>query len=212
MLDRIKNLSAYQILAYRYQKQAPDRTTMVGDVSSSDCTIKRIEDWERDHARTDGRDYYLCPDRLSGSDYSGTGIIGRANFRAFQKLFEHYHKLSGNHNNFGIAISINWLLRASDEALKVMDLLEALEDYPIICDETLSEVECELAEEAWENWTHDDYRAGLEERFDTKIKKDLRELFQKVLERESIYWAISGNDMTIDMDKMIAKTKLEELS
>jgi hypothetical protein len=151
-------------------------------------------------------DDYIMPNLLSSGDYAGT-IIEAANNRAFLRLYGHLegvHDVRGGHGTRAVAISIQWLL----DNPQVLDTLEALEDYPIIDDEVLSEYELELIREGWETWARHDYLVGLCRRFgDVAMTDDeLYELFNRVAERIGVEWEPDGTDMTIDVDKVVKAT------
>jgi len=44
-----------------------------------------------------------------------------------------------------------------------VELLQALEDYPVVCDDTMSELEMEDENKAWEDYGHGDFARALEE-------------------------------------------------
>ncbi len=108
---------------------------------------------------TDGR--YFLSDFLSGSDYSGS-IVERANYKDFLEDFgerDSVHEVFGGYGTFAIAVRIDAI---DDEMAAVFD---ALEDYPLISEETHSELELEAEGEAWESWAESDFVRELESRF-----------------------------------------------
>ncbi len=108
---------------------------------------------------TDGR--YFLSDFLSGSDYSGS-IVERANYKDFLEDFgerDSVHEVYGGHGTFAIAVRIDTI---DEEMAAVFD---SLEDYPLISEETHSELELEAEGEAWESWAESDFVRELESRF-----------------------------------------------
>lgn len=82
---------------------------------------------------------FILPDLLSGSDYSG-GMIERSNFRVFLKEYKEVdgvYEIFGGYGTFGIAIRLD--VYNSNEDIK--DTINAIDDYPVIDDENLSEME-----------------------------------------------------------------------
>ncbi len=65
------------------------------------------------------------------------------------------HQVVGGHGTYGVAIEINKITPA------MLDVLEALDNYPIIDESDLSECETESQNEAWENWLRHDFQREL---------------------------------------------------
>ena len=109
----------------------------------------------------DGDGAYFLSDFLSGSDYSGS-LVERANYRDFLEEYgEHdgVHEVYGGHGTFAVAVRID----AVDEEMAAV--FDALEDYPLISEETHGELEMEAQDEAWESWAESDFVRELENRF-----------------------------------------------
>jgi hypothetical protein len=109
----------------------------------------------------DGEGHYFLSDFLSGSDYSGC-LVERANYRDFLADFgerDGVHEAYGGHGTFAVAVRIDAI---DDEMTAVLD---ALEDYPLISEETHGEMELEAQDEAWESWAESDFVRELEGRF-----------------------------------------------
>jgi hypothetical protein len=91
---------------------------------------------------------FLVPDALSGSDYCSSGSVEVSNHRVFLDQFKdspNMYDVYGGYGTFAVAIRLDSI---TDEMVEV---LNALEDYPVIDEEDLSEVECEAEEETWSN-------------------------------------------------------------
>ena len=83
----------------------------------------------------------------TGSDYSGT-TVELSNYEVFKEDFKDLMGTAifdvwGGYSTFSIAISVKWLLDPSNEekAREIIDILNALSDYPLIDDEHLSDME-----------------------------------------------------------------------
>ena len=104
---------------------------------------------------------YFLSDFLSGSDYSGC-LVERANYREFLEQFgelDGVHEVYGGHGTYAVAVRIDAL---TDE---MAELFAGLEDYPLIDDESHSELEMEAAEEAWDSWARSDFCRAVESQF-----------------------------------------------
>ena len=113
-----------------------------------------------------------------------------------------------------------------------------LDNYPVIDEEAMSEVEREAEDEDWDNWTRHDYeralvsalnddgkyatdeahefregcqcRDCLEEAIDGM--EDLRSVFEEVASRINVYWVNeTGNSATVNVDRIVAATTLVDL-
>jgi len=105
---------------------------------------------------------YFVSDFLSGSDYSGC-LVERANYRVFLEEFgerDGVHEVYGGHGTYAVAVRVD----AIDEEMAAV--FDALEDYPLIDEETHSELELEAENEAWDCWARGDFVRELESRFD----------------------------------------------
>jgi len=203
MLDRIRQLPAcrfgnflgWHTMTYR------DETAWYGDFQDLDKDKTLPED-------------YVVPELMRGGDYAGT-TIERANHRAFLKLYGHLpgvHNVAGGFGMFATALSIKWLLDNPELAECILDTLEALNEYPVIDDEELSEYESELAREGWDTWARHDYCVGLKKKFGNieVTDDDAYELFNRIATRIGIDWEADGNDMSIDVDKVVNATSVDD--
>ena len=107
----------------------------------------------------DGR--YFLSDFLSGSDYSGS-LVERANYRDFLAEYgerDGVHEVYGGHGTYAVAVRID----AIDDEMAA--LFDGLEDYPLVSEETHSELELEAQQEAWESWAESDFSRAVETAF-----------------------------------------------
>ena len=94
------------------------------------------------------------------SDYSGD-IVDRANCNEFLKKFgglDGVFKTWGGHGTCGVVVSYE-LYKTNEEIKEVVD---GLEDYPLISDESLSALEIEIQDESWGNWIKYDLKRALD--------------------------------------------------
>jgi len=84
---------------------------------------------------------------MTGSDYSGT-TVELSNYEVFKEEFKELlgtaiFDVYGGYSTFSIAISVRWLLNPENEekAQEIIEVLNALSDYPLIDEEHLSEME-----------------------------------------------------------------------
>ena len=99
---------------------------------------------------------------LEGSDYSGGSLV-RANRRAVDEEFGDLEGLKvrfhGGHNTEGMIFRLDV---AHEQAPAVLELLEGLEDNPVVDDEVLSTLEREEEDEEWENNARAEFVRALE--------------------------------------------------
>lgn len=104
----------------------------------------------------------------SGSHYSG-GTVTLANYRELSRMLSEaddvqrspavWCKAYGGHGTYSLFV----VYEALPEEIR--DVLTGLDDYPSVNDEALSELECELGDEAWHSWGCGDMRRALEREF-----------------------------------------------
>lgn len=105
------------------------------------------------------KELFIIPGYFEGSDYSG-GTIQLSNHRSFLEMFkdiEGVYNLYGAYGTFGIAIRLD--VSESNEEIK--EVLNSLEDYSIINDEDLSELEHEQETEHMPDLIRD-VRSGID--------------------------------------------------
>jgi len=204
MLTRILGLPACRFVNYSTRRQ---ETLPLGESAS----YGDFHDFADDATPDD----YIMPELLCGGDYAGT-TVERANHRAFLKLYGHHpgvDTVTGGYGTFAVVLSIKWLLDNPEPAACILDTLEALNEYPVVDDEELSEYEIELTCEGWDCWARHDYLVGLNKKFgDIEVSDDdAFEIFNKVVARIGEDWYADGNDMYVDVDKVVAATTVDDL-
>lgn len=192
------------------------------------CDLRPIKDGEA--ALTD----YFEPNYMGGSDYSG-GSVEFANHKVFVEEFGDLpgvHTIHGDFDTYGVVIRLDCITPA------MMEIFERLDNYPVIDEEAMAEVEREAEDEAWDDWVRHDYErawvAALNEddEYDTDDAhefregclcrdcleevidglEDLRSVLESVASRINVYWINeTGNSATIDVDRIAAATTLADL-
>ena len=147
-----------------------------------------------------------------GSDYSG-GTVHLNNYNQLCEMAreleeEHgnqfYVTAHGGHGTYAIFFNV---YTTPDE---IVEALAALDDYPSIDDESLSELEQEQSEEAWNNWAESEFRKGLEAKFTGDASEvsdeDLYACFHEAMEASNSYWQDQqGSGMWVDIKRVLAK-------
>jgi hypothetical protein len=171
---------------------------------------------------------------MGGSDYSG-GSVEVANHKVFMEEFGDLpgvHEIHGDFDTYGVVIRLDCITPG------MIEIFEGLDNYPVIDEEAMSEVEREAEDEAWDNWVRRDYERALvtalnddgegatddahgiqggclcqdclEEAIDGL--EDLRSVFEEVASRINVYWGNeTGNSATVDVDRIVAATTLADL-
>ena len=99
------------------------------------------------------KDIFVMPNMLNGNNNTEGGDVIWANYRYFIKQWDHERifKLRGDHAAYGVVIPLDLVDGDMREALL------GLEDYPVLCDETASEVASELQDLEWINTYREDF-------------------------------------------------------
>ena len=98
-----------------------------------------------------------------------------------------------------------------EESDTILDVLEGLDNYPLIDDDELYQQEQEQIEEAWDNWVEYDFKRAIESKYDIDLddyelipEQTFRSIFDQTAENISEYWINeSGYDMWINVDKVV---------
>lgn len=152
------------------------------------------------------------PSYCMGGDYCGsTHHIANARYLLRQFSAPQLRECSGGHGSQGVIVDPRYL---SEELL---ELLQSLESYPILCEEELSSYELELQDETWEHTVRRDWERALEsallelsgnEELAETIVESLSEeslfsLFSHCAELSNTYWeAETGTNVWIDIDRI----------
>lgn len=164
----------------------------------------------------------------SYGDYDNSCAVERANFRDLKENFEKLPFVLegyGGYSSEWIYIDIKilndtrWTQKISELSDELIEVFKGLMDYPAINDETVSEIEMELQNDAWENCYESDFISALADKFPGHYLNDLdysseklREVFEQVRENISEYWIIeSGGNAYIDLEKIKQAIEPENL-
>lgn len=165
--------------------------------------------------RESGELYFYVP-YSTGSDYSGSTVT-RANYLYIEEEYgeDWVHIVYGGYDTYAIAVGLTGLLQ-SDRFDEFCEILEGLEDYPLIDDEALYQLEMEAADEAWECWVEDAFKSSLEEKFEDyefEWPDDLRTFFEEKREESNTYWECEGYgpDMYINVNKVIEEITFDDI-
>lgn len=128
--------------------------------------------------------YLYVPSLLVFSDYSGSSVE-RSNFKAFMTEFADtpgVWELTGGHGTTGVAIRLDAVTP------EMVEVFKSLEDYPVIDEDLLGEVEMELAEESASNYGYHDFVQAIEEALDITIMTPDKD--EKI---KSLFWATTSD-------------------
>ena len=100
----------------------------------------------------------FVPSYCGWSDYSNTGLVGKANFNVLTDPAStpdpHGGILTVGYGWNGEGVVLDLLTVPAD----VLEAVESLEDYPLLSEEEHSSLEIEAQGEAWESWAASDWR------------------------------------------------------
>lgn len=187
-----------------------------------ECRIVRYEDWDGvnpyalsrlsyDHLHPVNAGDKVLPTDLvelplcGGSDYSGS-LVEKSNHRV---MLERYGDLPGvwdvygGHGTFAVVVA----LRQKDKDLWE-DVRSMVDDYPLLDEEELSELEREDQDSQWESWVRSDFAREVSKQYRVDIlaceDSDVRTLFETTADEANIYWEDegSGSGMYISVEKV----------
>jgi len=159
---------------------------------------------------------FFAPHYLSYGDYHGSSVT-EANVRTWRERFADgdqvwWTERSEAHGTHLIIITASAIPDAA------LDVLRELEDYPIIDENELSEVEQEREDAAWSNWVWRDYWKALEkagivsEDAEHPERSALWAVFSAAMDRSNTYWSHEAGDVcTIDVARVVAGTEASDI-
>lgn len=165
------------------------------------------------HHSKDPDNKWFEVDYCTGSDYSGD-LLHKSNYRV---LLEECGKalkdpdtcqepwfveLSGGHGTFSIALHCE---RTPEE---IFEMIEKLDNYPILDEDDYSSLQIDEEGEAWDNWAKSDFEHELRKtyesyNFDDITDDELWELFRKGMEEANEYWEVEGMGVHIRIDRIV---------
>lgn len=190
-------------------------------IDSSDCCRLYFEDSDDSHMgsyssisnweKLEFSDYYRI-NYLGYSDYSGSTYT-KSNHQLFLKEFgeiDGVKKVYGGYGSNDIYIRLD-VLNSNKE---IQECLNSLDDYPVIDEDHLSEVEEEAKYEAWENYIRKDFLRALSKEFNYNLEKVSNEfidrLFRNLEEYTNVYWIFEYTDAYFPLDDLLEKLTREE--
>lgn len=160
------------------------------------------------------------PSYCMGGDYCGsTHHIANARYLLQRFSSPELRECGGGYGSQGVVIDPRYL---SEELL---ELLQSLESYPVLCEEELSSYELELQDETWEHTIRREWERALESALSSLLsdeelaettveslsEESLFSLFSHCAELSNTYWeAETGTSVWIDVDR-VAESLSEEL-
>lgn len=162
---------------------------------------------------------YIMHNYCQMSDYSGS-LVEKSNTDVLVNEYK-FIKVFGGYSSISCMIGIQSLIdMPEEESERILDLLEQLNNYPLIDDDTLTETEHEQIEEAWNNWTEYDFKRAIGLKFnldisDYKLKSDLslRELFDNLAVKANEYWYNEeGYNMYINIDNIVKVMSMDDFN
>ena len=196
-LENIKTNKRYREHIRRYDSYRSDRPEDLARLSYGD-----LRDFSGDPLNGD----YYMPELMSGSDYVN-GSVTVSNHRVF---LEDFGKVDGVHGVYGGYGTYAVAIRLDAITPEMLEVFEALEDYPLISEDDHSEVETTAQDEAWDSWVKSDFRKELISRFPTLEEKiedmpedELCRLFYQLADRANEYWENeTGNSAWIRIERV----------
>ena len=161
------------------------------------------------------------PSYCIGGDYCGsTHHVANARYLLRQFSSPELREIYGGYGSQGVIIDPRYL---SEELL---ELLQSLENYPVLCEDELSAYELELQDETWEHTIRREWENALESALSSLLsdneelaesiveslsEESLFSLFSHCAELSNTYWeAESGTTVYIDTDR-VAESLSSEL-
>jgi hypothetical protein len=165
---------------------------------------------------TDPELLYVIHDLMTYSDYSNGRVIQESNYRAFLVECENEEdnpnaiiRLHGGYDTNALAIKVSKLTES------MLECLHSLEDYPILDEQIMGELELEGQDEAWTSWVRDDFIKGLEKKlgieFADSQEDKIVKLFWETSEMIGEYWFEDGCSQYIRVEKLVEKIELSDL-
>lgn len=190
-------------------------------INSSECYRLNYEDDNQSYLgsysaisnfeKLEFSDYY-CTEHFGYSDYSGS-TVSKSNRELFLKEFGEVDGVKNIHGGYGYSdIFIRLDVLNSNE--EIQECLNALEDYPVIDEDHLSEVEEEAKHESWENYTRKDFLRALKKEFNYDLEKlsdcFIDRLFRNLEEHTNVYWIFEYTSAYFPLDDLLEKLTREE--
>jgi len=168
-------------------------------------------------------DLFLIPDYLQYGDYDSSSMPERSNYKTFIEDYGDIpgiYEIYGGNGSTGIAISVKWLLSPDneDKAREIINLINGLNEYPVIDEELMSSMEYDAFIEAIDNYGSGDFISAMAKKFNLEIYdydgEKVKDLILDINRAgHSEYYVIeSDGSVYIDIERLIAQiTTLDQL-
>jgi hypothetical protein len=150
-------------------------------------------------------DWLLCP-LLSFGDYDNSCQVERSNVRVFLQMFGKLPEVVCMHFAYNSQVIA---IKGTCNDSELLDVLEGLDDYPIIDENDSQAMEMELIDEAWSNFGESDFLSAIQKKFDAddiEVKEgaDLFDIYRKASEEANCYAEIEcGGNVYFNFDKVV---------
>ena len=176
-------------------------------------------------------DSFCWYDRPEDSDNWGiiytvnrdSGIVDRCNAKEIDKALSPFVEtgdvIAEHHSHWAVGWVDGYAIRVFADGeitgafRAYFDLLCRIDDYPILNESRLSDMEVEESATAWNDWAERDFRKAFEKRFKvdcTADDKAILKLFNDTADRTSENWREDGGSMYIDVDKVACAVDFDE--
>lgn len=184
-----------------------------GNFHWSDLDPVRASD--KDDIRRHPENYVYLPRYLAFGDYDNSGSVERSNQRVFLEAFgarPGIYEIYGSHGSqaVGIRLSIEDADAEDEWVEELIRTLSGLEDYPVLDDEDMSNLEQEMFEEAYDNFGRTDFVRAIEKLLDLELTEegDIGELFWR---HAADHGVVEGGGVYFDIDKMADNVTVDDL-
>jgi len=128
-----------------------DLNPVYSPLKSGVVTLQMIKD------QLENTDIFLISNYMQYGDYDNSCMVERSNYKLFLEDYGEkpgIFRIYGGYGSSGIAISVKMLLNPDNEEIaeSIIELLNGLNDYPVIDDEDMSNMEYEAFLEALDSW------------------------------------------------------------
>lgn len=185
------------------------------------CRLEKYEDVNdeylgsyspiENYSKLEFSDYYH-PEYLGYSDYSGSTYT-KSNHQLFIEQFGEIEGVQNVHGGYG-SHDIYIRLDVLNNNEEIQECLNSLDDYPVMDEDHLFEIEEEAKNESWNSYIRKDFLRGLEKEFNYNLEKLSNEfidrLFWKLEEKTNTYWIFEHTDAYFPLEEMFQKLTREE--
>ena len=171
-----------------------------------------------DNLLKDISNLFLFVPQASGSDYSGS-LLEKSNYEVFLGDFgsnDFIYPCYGGYDTYAIAVELKGLLYCDEETFdSIINTIKNLDTYPVLDEDHYSNLQLEVEDEAWDNWVYSDLKRAIERKFpdiDLHFNDgELFELFIKKMEETNTYWEEQGNNMWVDINRIVEAITIFDL-